>query len=145
MKNLLTEEVKKYLFYGVLTTLVNYIVFAIGLHFMGEEMVLWVNMIAFVCAVLFAFVTNKLFVFQSEGSGWRQVLQEFWQFVFARLFSMGFEQAGLYVCVEWIDVSQYSLWGINALMIVKIVLSFISVLLNYIASKFVIFRSGTEG
>ena len=66
------------------------------------------------------------------------------QFVFARLFSMGFEQVGLFVCIEWINVSQYSIMGLSGLMISKVVLSFVSVLLNYIASNFIIFKEKTE-
>lgn len=48
MKNIWSKEVQRYLFYGVLTTIVNYTVFAVGLDLMGEDMVLGVNMIAFV-------------------------------------------------------------------------------------------------
>ena len=141
MKKWLTKEVKNYLFYGVLTTIVNYVVFAIGLYFMGEDMVLWVNTIAFICATVFAFITNKIYVFQNATNGWTQIIYEFGQFVFARLFSMGVEQVGLFVCVEWLEISQYDFMGLNGLMIAKIVLSFVSVLLNYAASKFLIFKN----
>lgn len=136
----LTQEMKSYLFFGVLTTIVNYSVFAIGIELAGEEAALWVNMVAFICATIFAFVTNKLYVFNNKTISCKQVVVELGQFIFARLFSMGFEQVGLFVCIEWVAVSQYSIFGLSGLMIAKIVLSFISVLLNYVASKFIIFK-----
>lgn len=145
INSVITKEMKSYLFFGVLTTIVNYSVFAFGIALVGEGEALWINMIAFICAVIFAFITNKIYVFKNKTVSFYQVLSEFGQFVFARLFSMGFEQVGLFVCIEWINVSQYSIMGLSGLMISKVVLSFVSVLLNYIASKFIIFKENPEG
>ena len=134
------NEIKAYLFFGVLTTIVNYAIFAIGIAIAGENSALWVNTIAFVGAVIFAFVTNKLYFFQNKTVSIQQVLVEFGQFVLARLFSMGFEQLGLFIAIEKIDVSQYSFAGMSGLMIAKLILTFVVVMLNYIASKFIIFK-----
>lgn len=70
-----------------------------------------------------------------------QIIEEFGEFVLARLFSMVFKQIRLYVCIEYLRVSEYNLFGITGLMIAKIVLSFVAVLLNYIARKWIIFTS----
>lgn len=53
-----------YLVFGVLTTVVNYGVFIIGINISGTEKTLLVNLYAFIAATLFAFITNRLFVFQ---------------------------------------------------------------------------------
>lgn len=143
---LMKNETISYLVFGVMTTIVNYSIFVAGLSLTNEEHILTVNIIAFLGATLFAYITNKLFVFHSLGWTIRQLIWEFGKFAGARVFSLGVEQVGLYVATKNFHVEKYSLLFMNAVIVVKVVLSFVSVLLNYFASKFIVFkrRKGNE-
>ena len=61
------RELLLYLIFGVLTTLVNFLTYWIFTKILGEELYLINNAIAWVVGVIFAFVTNKLFVFESKS------------------------------------------------------------------------------
>lgn len=136
----LKSETLSYLFFGVLTTVVNYTIFVVGLSLVGENDVLTVNMIAFIGATLFAYITNKLFVFYSVGWKIKQIVIELGKFVGARVFSLVIEQLGLYMATVHFNVGEYFVFSINGVVITKVVLSFVAVLLNYFASKFIIFN-----
>ena len=148
VKKCLTQwrEESAYLFFGVLTTLINYVVFGVLHVFWGDEGALAANLIAFVVAVAFAYLTNKIFVFESRS--WRPALliREAASFVAARLFSFGLEEAGLYVAVHVLVLGQYALFGVDGVMLAKFALSVLSTILNYFFSKFFIFaRKGKSG
>ena len=134
------SETFSYLFYGVLTTIVNYAIFIVGLSTMGEDNVLVVNVIAFIGATLFAYLTNKIFVFNSRTWNVRTIFLEMSKFVGARIFSLFVEQVGLYIGSEILRLGEYVLLSVNCLIIAKVVLSFASVILNYFASKFIVFK-----
>jgi len=90
-----------YVFFGVLTTLVNMAVFE-GLERLlkprwGKRSYLFNNIVAFVVALVFAFVVNKLFVFRSTSWERGLVLHEAWTFTAARLFSFGLDYALTFV------------------------------------------------
>ena len=69
-----------YLVFGVLTTVVNYGVFIIGINISGTEKTLLVNLYAFIAATLFAFITNRLFVFQKQLVHVKIIIEEMIQF-----------------------------------------------------------------
>lgn len=140
---LCNRETVSYLTFGVLTTLVNYVTFALILCFFGEGSTLAANAVAFVAAVAFAYITNKLFVFRSKSWSRGVLAREISSFVGARLFSFAFEELGLLMCM-WLSVEQYSLFGVNGIMIAKIILSVVVVILNYFFSKFFIFKKPGE-
>lgn len=136
------RELFSYLLFGVLTTAVNYGVFALFKALWGDRLILAVNLVAFVAATLFAYVTNKLFVFQSPSWKPELLLKEAALFFASRIFSFLLEEAGLYVCVNLFHVGAYRVWFTDGTMAAKIVLSFLAVLLNYFFSKFMVFRKG---
>ena len=119
-----------YLVFGGLTTLVNIVVFWFCERVMGWPTASS-NAIAWVLAVLFAFVTNKLFVFESKSMEAKTVLREFGSFVLARVISGGIDMGIVLLGVDVLHIDS---------LIVKIVSNVIVVILNYIASKFFIFR-----
>lgn len=130
----------RYLFFGVLTTIVNYASFAIALWMLGTNATLVANAVSFVLATAFAYVTNKRFVFRSPG--WRPfvIAHEFAAFTGARLFSFALEELGLLIGVHGLGVAKYEWLGISGVLILKVILSFVSVLLNYLFSRYWIFR-----
>lgn len=171
----ITSEFVVYVFFGILTTLVSWITYAIfqaiipditiltGANgtreaallslepsnativfadgFIAIKSTVVANVLSWVCAFLFAFFVNKLFVFKSKDWSPKIALNEFWQFFVAR-FATGF--------IEWFGqpflqglgvdiVVTLPIIGTTEGMISKIITSVIVTILNYIFSKFIIF------
>ena len=129
-----------YLVFGVFTTIINYGSFWLFVKLMGSQYTLVANAIAFVFATAFAYVTNKCFVFRSGSWKLCVLLREAASFTGMRLFSFGVEELGLLVCMTWLHVEKLHLFGVDGVMISKIVLSFIAVLMNYFFAKWLVFR-----
>lgn len=148
MKKLLNRETILYLIFGVLTTLVNYVLFWLGLKLFTERYTLIINVFCFLAAATFAYVTNKLFVFESKSWRMSVLKKEIPAFFAARIFSFGLEEFGLWLCKDVFRVGRYELvlrlgshrLSVGGIMIAKIVLSVVVVLLNYVFSKLYIFR-----
>jgi len=124
------SEVLTYLLFGVLTTAVNYLVYLPCYNLLHLSAGVS-NIIAWVIAVAFAFVTNKPFVFKSHDWSAKTVLPELAKFVSCRIASGVLETAILFVTVDiW-------LWDGNW---IKVVTSILVVILNYVGSKLLVFR-----
>ena len=132
MKALIEQywEVLSYLIFGVLTTVVNYLVYLPVYNLLGLSAALS-NAIAWVVAVAFAYLTNKPFVFKSHDWSAKTVIPELTKFVGCRVASGAAETLILLVTVDILC------WNGN---IWKLVTSVLVVILNYIASKLVVFR-----
>lgn len=141
IKKLFNKETITYIIFGVLTTAVNYLVFFAGVKIFGEKYHLIINAIAFVLAAAFAYVTNKLFVFESKSWAWSVLRREIPSFLSARIGSFLFEEAGLFVFVDLLHVGKYSLFGVSGVMITKLALAVVVVAVNYVLSKFLIFKN----
>ena len=124
------EEVISYLFFGGLTTLVNYIVYLPCYNLLDLSGALS-NAIAWVAAVAFAYVTNKPFVFKSHDWSVKTVIPELTKFVSCRVGSGLLETAIIFALVDWL--------GLNG-NVIKLATSVLVVILNYIASKLLVFR-----
>ena len=140
------REIIVYFVFGVLTTAVNLITFyTLETLFGTENSYLYNNVIAWVVAVVFAYVTNKLVVFESKSWAPTVVLKESAEFVGARLFSLGVEEAGLWLFVELLSFGAVSIkilgFNLTGGFIAKVILAVIVVILNYFFSKFIIFKN----
>ncbi|MBY0584904.1 GtrA family protein [Murdochiella sp. Marseille-P8839] len=121
-----------YLFFGVLTTLVNYAVYflttrAFHMHYLVATGISWV------VAVLFAFVTNRRFVFDSKAQGKSEVGGELLRFVGGRVLSLLLEAAIMFIGIEGLKLLCYD-WAVKTVAQVGVVVS------NYFLSKFFVFR-----
>lgn len=125
-----------YLLFGGLTTLLNWLVYALLVTGLSVDITA-ANAIAWVIAVLFAFVTNKRYVFRSEKTEKKALIREIGSFFAARVASGMIEVAGPTLLMG-IGLSQ-SLFGIPGFL-AKITVSVIVVLLNYLFSKWFIFK-----
>lgn len=123
-------DVLSYLIFGVLTTVVNYLVYLPVYNLLGFSAALS-NAIAWVLAVAFAYVTNKPFVFKSHDWSAKTVVPELTKFVSCRIASGAAETVILLIAVDLLS------WNGN---IWKLITSVLVVVLNYFASKFVVFR-----
>lgn len=128
------KEIFLYLIFGVLTTVINFSSFFISNKLLGESQYLISQVISWVTAVLFAFITNKLFVFQKKGT-LKQALSEFIKFVSVRLLTGIFETLALIAAVDGFR------FPVN---VSKVVICFAVVVLNYIFSKILIFTNKKE-
>ncbi len=130
------KEFVLYALFGILTTIANAGTFFIASHTIGAEHHVLNNTIAWIAGVAVAYVTNKLWVFESKSWKLKVVIKEVTEFVLARLLSFVFETVGLAVLVNILSYDD-NIWG---QFIIKLGLSVIVVITNYIFSKFVIFR-----
>ena len=124
-------DILSYLFFGGLTTLVNFLVY-FPLHNWLSLSATFSNVIAWAVAVAFAYVTNKPFVFRSHDWSWKCVGPELAKFVSCRIGSGLLETAIIFVTVDCLT------WDGN---LMKIITSVLVVILNYVASKLLIFTN----
>ena len=124
------KEIILYLIFGGLTFLVNMLTYILLTRVVKAD-VLVSNCIAWIVAVLFAYITNKFFVFESKETDFKYILKEFRAFVGCRLFSGVVELGIIFVMA--------TLMGINDLF-VKIVTNIVVIVLNFIFSKLIIFK-----
>ncbi|MDR1819834.1 MAG: GtrA family protein [Methanobrevibacter sp.] len=121
------KEVMLYLFFGVLTTVVNIISLIILVDLFHIDYLI-ANMIAWFLSIVFAYITNKIWVFESKN---KQVHVEFSLFVGGRIFSGVVDESLMYLLV--------SVLGFN-LLIAKLVSQIVVVILNYVLSKGIVFK-----
>lgn len=135
---LFNREVILYLIFGVLTTLVNLVVFTLLSRVFGKDRWYVSNLPAITLAILFAFVTNRLIVFQSSGP-W---LAEFVRFVTSRIFvSLAFEYGGMYLLYNVLKLKSGLRLGRFELSFAKLLTQVLVVVGNYVLSKLFIFQS----
>ena len=123
-------DVLSYLFFGVLTTVVNYLIYLPVYNFCGLSAALS-NMIAWVGAVIFAFLTNKPFVFRSHDWSAKTVVPELTKFVSCRIASGVLETVILFLAVDCMN------WNGN---IWKLVTQVLVIIINYVGSKLLVFK-----
>ena len=147
LQKLLNRETILYLIFGVLTTLVDSVVFWVLNHFVfGIDYYILNHAIAFVAAVLFAFFTNKVFVFRSEDWSGKTFMRELSTFFSGRLFSFGLATLVLVIAKELFHAAEYELQitekiSLNGVEIVKYtVVMVLNIVLNYFISKLLVFR-----
>lgn len=137
------KEIIMYLIFGVATTGVNWVVYsllmkAVLVHAPGSDDVKMTvsNVIAWIAAVIFAFITNKLWVFESKSWVPKVAAREFVSFVVSRLATGVIEWFGPLLLFK-IGLDQ-DLFGVKG-FVAKIVCSVLVVILNYVFSKLLVF------
>lgn len=123
------KETILYLFFGVVTTVVSFALYYLflfcGVHY------LWAQALSWIGAVIVAYITNKIWVFESRVHGFVPILLEFSSFTLSRVFSFGVETLLLYLMVDVAALSEG---------IAKIPVAVLTVVLNYITGKLLVFR-----
>ena len=146
IKKNLNRETVLYIIFGVATTAVNYVVFYLLYNVLwSQSRSLEANAAAFVAAVIFAFVVNKLFVFESKSWSMDILKREIPSFLAARIGSFGIEEAGLFLCEKVLKlggVIAITLGGValDWITVAKVALAFVVVALNYVFCKLFIFK-----
>lgn len=120
--------------WGGVTTLVNWAVYVICVSVLKITPT-FANILAWIVAVLVAYISNKLFVF--ENKSWKNVKREFCMFISARLLSGVLEILGLPVLIS--IFSWEPVFGIEAFL-EKLIISIVVIILNYVFSKWIVFK-----
>ena len=122
-----------YLFFGALTTLVNIVSFFLLRQFNIEIYVS--NVLAWLISFLFAFITNKVFVFESKNKSAKENTRELVSFFVFRVVSLCFDMGCMYLLLQVLNINE---------MISKIVANILVIILNYIFSKLFIFKKESD-
>ena len=123
------KEVLLYLLFGGLTTLVSIATFALFIALGINELI--ANVLSWILAVLFAYVTNRTWVFSSDADTKAAVIKEMASFFGGRLATLLVEEAILAVFITWLGFP--AMW-------VKVAAQIVVIVLNYIVSKFFVFK-----
>ena len=124
------KDVIPYLFFGVCTTLVNMVAYWVAAHPLGMK-VMVSTVFAWIFAVLFAYFTNRKWVFYSDAKGRREILKEMAAFFTCRLATGLADWLCMFIFVDLLKWND---------MIIKFCANVLVVILNYIASKLLIFK-----
>lgn len=125
------RQLLAYLFWGGGTTVVNFCTYFLFTRVIALDLVA-ANTIAWAASVLFAFFVNKVLVFHSGSWKWNRLVPEFAKFVGARVFSGIMETALLWLSVDVLLLDD---------RLMKILISILVVIANYVLSKLFIFKS----
>ena len=123
-------EIFIYLFFGGLTTVVNIVTFTVSYQIFNLSWPIS-KTISWIFSVLFAFVTNKVWVFQTKSENFKELIWEFSKFIFARVVSFGMDMATMYIFIDLLNTGN---------LVAKIITQIVVVVANYIFSKVFIFK-----
>lgn len=129
MNRYLTKEIIIYIIFGILTTLINigsFYIMASLLH-INEDLS---NFIAILLAILFAYITNRKWVFHTTAKGFKENFHEFLKFIAGRAVTMIIEWGGCFILFRTPIPT----------IISKCVINVIVVILNFVISKFFTFK-----
>ena len=132
------REIINYLIFGVLTTvfsIVSYMLFANLLFSEKTDITVQIsNVLSWICAVIFAYLTNRKYVFNSKSEG-KEKYKEVFNFFLARFFSLIIDMALMFVLFSLMHIDD---------TISKIIVQFVVVVVNYIFSKIFVFKNNTD-
>jgi putative flippase GtrA len=124
------KELFNYLIYGALTTLINILSYALLTKLLNTDFKT-ATTIAWILSVLFAFVTNKLYVFHSTGKNIFTISKELGSFLLSRLLSYGLDILSMILLVQILVIND---------LIAKVIANILVVIFNYLASKLFVFK-----
>lgn len=119
-----------YLIFGGFTTVINIVVYWILTAFLGFNYLL-ASTIAWIVSVVFAFITNKLYVFRSNKNDLKSIIKESMSFLTFRILTLGLDLGTMFLMVQVIKTND---------IFAKIVANILVIVVNYFASKLIIFK-----
>jgi putative flippase GtrA len=131
------KSVILYVVFGGMTTVIDWGVSFLLYHFWGEAidatpLLLHVaNVIAWVAAVTFAYVTNRIWVFESKRRGFVPIVCEIAAFAGGRVLTLLLQEIIMGVFCTWLGLNEY---------LFKVIAAVLVIILNYFISKLLVFR-----
>lgn len=132
MKKFLSNEIYLYIIFGIITSIINIVIFYI-LNIIIDYKVS--NIIALIVAKLSAYVLNKKYVFKSKCSNYKELIKEFVSFIIFRGLTLIIDYFGLILLVE--------LFKLNKL-ISKILITILVIIVNYFTGKKYVFKKNID-
>lgn len=129
------KRIVRYLIFGGLTTLVNIAAY-FSLTRLGGVQYLAANVLAWLAAVLFAYASNRAYVFTSSGRGLAFIVKECSSFIGCRMFTGLIDTGIVFIMIDWLHFQD---------LLVKIIANAAAVILNYFFSKRFVFRDKGQG
>ena len=128
------KELFLYGIFGVLTTLINIFSYYVFCDIFCVNYVIS-NIIAWILSVSFAFITNKIFVFNSRDFEIKNFIKEIISFFSSRIFTGLLDMGILFFGVTILGIED---------MIVKVFSNVIVIILNFVLSKLFVFKKSTK-
>ena len=140
IKKVCNREIISYIIFGVLTTIVNIVVsYVLKAFFIIEGNI--ASTIGIICSILFAYFTNRKWVFHSDANTLKEKWIEFGKFILGRGFTMVVEIVGVFLLNDVVH-SFYGIFSDNtAYLINKMIMTVIVIILNFFISKFFAFKA----
>lgn len=140
------KEMLLYLFFGGCTTVVGFIFFAIPVKLLNLQQVtlfgltldmntIVSNVISWIAAVTFAYITNRIWVFEHKAHGGGAIAKECAAFFAGRLFTLLVELVLMNLSVTKLGMDE---------LIAKIIVSVVTIILNYVVSKLFVFKKKSD-
>lgn len=135
------KSVILYILFGGLTTVVDWSVSFLLYYLWGDAieatplLLHGANVIAWVAAVAFAYVTNRIWVFESKRHGFLPILGEIAAFAGGRVLTLVLQEALMGIFCTWLGWDEYAM---------KIIVAVLVVILNYFISKLLVFRKKAD-
>ena len=134
IKKLINKEKILYVIFGILTTIVNLIAYYLFSNIININY-LMSNTIAWIISVVFAYITNKFFVFNNSDINKDVIIEEFIKFMNCRLISGLSEVVLLFLFVDLLLMND---------IVAKLIIGVLVALINFIFSKVFIFKGVDE-
>lgn len=128
LKKILNKETFLYLIFGILTTIINIVSFFLFNKLFDYKLS---NIIAFILAIIFAYITNKKYVFESKKEEKTEIIKEFIFFIGSRLFTFVLDMLLMVLFIEGLFVN---------VLVSKVIVNVVVIILNYILSKKLVFK-----
>jgi len=139
IKKVCTKEIILYAIFGILTTLVNIIISYVLKAILNVEGNI-ASTIGIICSILFAYFTNRKWVFESKANKAKEKLIEFAKFILGRAFTMVIEIIGVFLLNDIIHMFYGAFTDNIAYLINKCIITVIVIILNFFISKFFAFK-----
>lgn len=123
-----------YIVFGVLTTVVNILVFYISSHMLNLPTTVS-TVIAWFLSVLFAYLTNRKWVFDSQVNNSKEFVKEIISFYVSRAATGAIDLLCMFVFVDVLHFND---------VLIKTASNILVVILNYVASKWIIFKKSSD-
>lgn len=131
----INKELFLYLFFGVLTTFINILIYTVLtkiflFHYQTSTVLAWV------ISVLFAFITNKKYVFSSKSYTLSAIFREGLLFIIYRILSLGIDLLIMFIAIQILNMDD---------LVAKVIANILVIVVNYMVSKFHIFKTKEHG
>lgn len=130
-KKILNNELVSYIFFGFLTTILNFSIFFILEKVLDSNKSFINNLIAWSFGIFFSYIVSNIFTFKMRFRSIKTEISKMFKFVSSRLFSLFIEEIGILIFIDNLSFNKF---------IIKAFLSLIVIVINYIFSKFIVFK-----